>query len=44
MDFIEAPPSSQDTGLAVLLGLDIPASGTDSTLINPEGRFVCTER
>ncbi|HEY2270722.1 MAG TPA: hypothetical protein VGI96_49460, partial [Streptosporangiaceae bacterium] len=30
MDFIEAPPSSQDIGLAVLLGLDIPASATNS--------------
>ena len=30
MDFIEAPPSSQDTGLAVLLGLDIPDTGADS--------------
>src|SRR2546421_1100889 len=30
MDFIEAPPSSQDTGLTVLLGLDIPASAADS--------------
>ena len=29
-DFTEAPPSSQDVGLAVLLGLDIPASATDS--------------
>ena len=30
MDFIEAPPSAQDAGVSVLLGLDIPATGTDS--------------